>query len=173
MRYGENIDEVLDKPDWVCPVCRDLCNCSNHRIRKGWRPTGTLYRYVIEQGRLHAVLFHACTYALAGFKSVAHYLVLSNLAEPSSEASDNTAVSADSVSEPAEAPAVDQAPAEEVKAPAKEPTKSAPRTTALSGNKTGGIDAVLPKRRASRAASKGKDVSVAPRRTRAASTIKA
>ena len=52
MRYGENIDEVLAKPHWVCPVCRDLCNCSNHRIRKGWRPTGTLYRYVIEQGML-------------------------------------------------------------------------------------------------------------------------
>ncbi len=64
MRYGENIDEVLAKPSWVCPVCRDLCNCSNHRIRKGWRPTGTLYRYVIEQGMVAGGRVHTKTQML-------------------------------------------------------------------------------------------------------------
>ena len=51
MRYGENITEVEAKPDWVCPVCRDLCNCSFHRIKKGWAPTGTLYRRALAEGR--------------------------------------------------------------------------------------------------------------------------
>lgn len=63
MRYGENVDEVVANPDWKCPNCRDLCNCSFHRTRKGWAPTGTLYRRAIADG----------------FKSVAHCLVLSNL----------------------------------------------------------------------------------------------
>lgn len=36
--------------DWVCPVCRDLCNCSFHRIKKGWAPTGTLYRAAMREG---------------------------------------------------------------------------------------------------------------------------
>ena len=63
MRYGENIEETLGRNDWVCPPCRDLCNCSFHRTRKGWAPTGTLYRRAIAEG----------------FPSVAHYLVLTNL----------------------------------------------------------------------------------------------
>ena len=54
MRYGENITEVQAKPDWVCPVCRDLCNCSFHRIKKGWAPTGTLYRRALAGGGLPA-----------------------------------------------------------------------------------------------------------------------
>lgn len=69
MRYGENIEEVLSVADtWVCPTCRDLCNCSFHRTRKGWAPTGTLYRRAITEG----------------FASVAHYLVLNNLEEDES-----------------------------------------------------------------------------------------
>eukprot|EP00890_Picochlorum_soloecismus_P001686 jgi/Picsp_1/2518/NSC_00749-R1_protein len=63
MRYGENIDQVGEMPDWICPCCRDICNCSFHRTKKGWSPTGTLYRYAIAQG----------------YPSVAHYLVLNNL----------------------------------------------------------------------------------------------
>ena len=53
MRYGENLEEAMAegcRDAWVCPVCRDLCNCSFHRIRKGWAPTGTLYRQAIKQG---------------------------------------------------------------------------------------------------------------------------
>lgn len=62
MRYGENIDE-LPKDRWVCPPCRDLCNCSFHRSRRGWCPTGSLYRKAQAEG----------------YPSVAHYLVLQNL----------------------------------------------------------------------------------------------
>ncbi|EFJ35694.1 hypothetical protein SELMODRAFT_405265 [Selaginella moellendorffii] len=39
-RYGENVNEVLGDENWKCPVCRDICNCSRCRRRKGWAPTG-------------------------------------------------------------------------------------------------------------------------------------
>jgi len=65
MRYGEHVDEANDAGDaWRCPSCRDLCNCSFCRQRKGLPPTGTLYRRAIKEG----------------FASVAHYLVLNNMA---------------------------------------------------------------------------------------------
>lgn len=63
MRYGENINEVSCNPSWVCPPCRDLCNCSFHRSKRGWCPTGTLYRKSIAEG----------------YASVAHFLVLTQL----------------------------------------------------------------------------------------------
>lgn len=64
MRYGENLDEVArNSSSWVCPPCRDLCNCSFHRSKRGWCPTGTLYRKSIAEG----------------YASVAHYLVLTQL----------------------------------------------------------------------------------------------
>lgn len=50
---------------WVCPPCRGLCNCSFHRARRGWAPTGSLYRYALAEG----------------YASVAHFLVLTNLGE--------------------------------------------------------------------------------------------
>ncbi len=50
MRYGENLEEL--GADWVCPPCRGLCNCSFHRISRGWAPTGTLYRRAIAEGAL-------------------------------------------------------------------------------------------------------------------------
>ncbi|KAI3450960.1 hypothetical protein Pfo_007625 [Paulownia fortunei] len=59
MRYGENVTEVSQNPDWVCPVCRGICNCSRCRRDKGWAPTGAIYRKVVS----------------LGFKSVAHYLI--------------------------------------------------------------------------------------------------
>ncbi|KAI3708039.1 hypothetical protein L2E82_37044 [Cichorium intybus] len=59
MRYGENVLEANENPDWICPVCRDICNCSRCRRVKGWEPTGNLYRKVLR----------------LGFKSVAHYLI--------------------------------------------------------------------------------------------------
>lgn len=48
MRYGENILEL--GADWVCPPCRGMCNCSFHRIHRGWAPTGTLYRRALAEG---------------------------------------------------------------------------------------------------------------------------
>eukprot|EP00897_Mesotaenium_endlicherianum_P008432 jgi/Mesen1/7617/ME000004S07887 len=65
MRYGENVREANANGAWVCPVCRGLCNCSFCRVKRGWPPTGSLYRKVRE----------------LGYKSVAHYLVLTNLVE--------------------------------------------------------------------------------------------
>ncbi|XP_027076455.1 uncharacterized protein [Coffea arabica] len=59
MRYGENVMEVNDNPDWICPVCRGICNCSRCRRVKGWEPTGQIYKKVTQ----------------LGFKSVAHYLI--------------------------------------------------------------------------------------------------
>ncbi|PRW58633.1 Cell division cycle-associated 7 [Chlorella sorokiniana] len=59
-RYGEHVEEVAEKLDWVCPCCRDLCNCSTHRKKKKWEATGQLHRSVKARGYL----------------SVAHYLVL-------------------------------------------------------------------------------------------------
>tara|TARA_B100000073_G_scaffold64664_1_gene47806 strand:+ start:6419 stop:7498 length:1080 start_codon:yes stop_codon:yes gene_type:complete len=61
MRYGENVLEINENPEWECPVCRDICNCSFCRTKKGWMPTGNMYRAAIA----------------SGYKSVAHYLVLS------------------------------------------------------------------------------------------------
>lgn len=60
MRYGENILEVKKNPSWICPVCRGICNCSLCRIKKGWAPTGPMYKKVRN----------------LGYKSVAHYLIL-------------------------------------------------------------------------------------------------
>ncbi|XP_042029427.1 cell division cycle-associated 7-like protein [Salvia splendens] len=59
MRYGENVREVNLNPDWVCPVCRGICNCSRCRRDKGWNPTGAVYKKAVK----------------LGFKSVAHYLI--------------------------------------------------------------------------------------------------
>ncbi|XP_030496131.2 uncharacterized protein LOC115712051 [Cannabis sativa] len=59
MRYGEHVLEAKENPDWVCPVCRGICNCSLCRQAKGWPPTGTLYRKISQ----------------LGYKSVAHYLI--------------------------------------------------------------------------------------------------
>ncbi|CAK7339453.1 unnamed protein product [Dovyalis caffra] len=59
MRYGEHVLEALESPNWICPVCRGICNCSFCRQAKGWHPTGTLYRKI----------------SSLGYKSVAHYLI--------------------------------------------------------------------------------------------------
>lgn len=59
MRYGENVLEVERNPTWICPPCRGICNCSVCRKRKGWAPTGNLYRKITK----------------LGYKSVAHFLI--------------------------------------------------------------------------------------------------
>ncbi|KAJ0041127.1 hypothetical protein Pint_28151 [Pistacia integerrima] len=59
MRYGEHILEAKENPNWICPPCRGICNCSFCRQDKGWCPTGSLYRKI----------------SSLGYKSVAHYLI--------------------------------------------------------------------------------------------------
>ncbi|XP_076166679.1 cell division cycle-associated 7-like protein [Ptiloglossa arizonensis] len=49
-RYGESAVEALKDPNWICPPCRDLCNCSICRTRSGLRPTGILAPVVQGEG---------------------------------------------------------------------------------------------------------------------------
>ncbi|KAL8229212.1 hypothetical protein R6Q57_014112 [Mikania cordata] len=74
MRYGENVLEAQQNPDWVCPVCRGICNCSLCRQAKGWSPTGVLYRKISSQG----------------YKSVAHYLIQTFRSGPNLEENNKT-----------------------------------------------------------------------------------
>lgn len=69
MRYGENVLEAKKNPNWICPVCRGICNCSICRTKKGWFPTGPVYRKVVK----------------LGYKSVAHYLIATQRASANSE----------------------------------------------------------------------------------------
>ncbi|XP_014278179.1 cell division cycle-associated 7-like protein [Halyomorpha halys] len=41
-RYGEDVATTLKDPDWSCPPCRNICNCSICRRRLGKLPTGIL-----------------------------------------------------------------------------------------------------------------------------------
>ncbi|KAL3135633.1 hypothetical protein ABBQ38_006114 [Trebouxia sp. C0009 RCD-2024] len=93
MRYGENILEVAEKDEWTCPVCRGLCNCSNHRIRRGWAPTGSLYRRAIAEG----------------FRSVAHYLVLTQQVATSTACPTEAAVTEEATTTTVEATHPEQA----------------------------------------------------------------
>ncbi len=54
--YGENVDEACANPAWTCPLCRDICNCSFHRSKRGWAPTGTLYRRATAEGTMACAL---------------------------------------------------------------------------------------------------------------------
>ncbi|KAG8139085.1 hypothetical protein E2320_001861 [Naja naja] len=57
-RYGEDVKIALLDPEWVCPPCRGVCNCSYCRKRGGYSATGTL---------IHLAKFH-------GFNNVKEYL---------------------------------------------------------------------------------------------------
>ncbi|PWA94173.1 zinc-finger domain of monoamine-oxidase A repressor R1 [Artemisia annua] len=74
MRYGENVLEAKQNPDWICPVCRGICNCSLCRQAKGWAATGAMYRKITS----------------LGYKSVAHYLIQTRRADPNSEKNEKT-----------------------------------------------------------------------------------
>ncbi|XP_003482729.1 cell division cycle-associated 7-like protein isoform X1 [Sus scrofa] len=41
-RYGEDVRSALLDPDWICPPCRGICNCSYCRRRDGRCATGIL-----------------------------------------------------------------------------------------------------------------------------------
>ncbi|KAL5714887.1 hypothetical protein ACHQM5_016789 [Ranunculus cassubicifolius] len=74
MRYGEHVLEANKNPDWICPVCRGICNCSLCRQAKGWPATGQLYRKI----------------SSLGYKSVAHYLIQTRRGETKSDDDDVT-----------------------------------------------------------------------------------
>lgn len=57
-RYGEDIVKALLDEKWSCPPCRDICNCSICRNRKGLPPTGILTPLALHKG----------------YDSVTHYL---------------------------------------------------------------------------------------------------
>eukprot|EP01080_Neovahlkampfia_damariscottae_P007405 gene7405-11728_t len=61
-RYGEELETVLEDPNWVCPYCRNLCNCSFCMEQ----PTGQL----IQIARAN------------GYSSVCHMMVVNGLHEP-------------------------------------------------------------------------------------------
>ncbi|XP_053561517.1 cell division cycle-associated protein 7-like [Bombina bombina] len=42
-RYGEDVRKALLDPDWQCPPCRGICNCSFCRQREGRCATGILF----------------------------------------------------------------------------------------------------------------------------------
>ncbi|XP_036956736.1 cell division cycle-associated protein 7-like isoform X1 [Acanthopagrus latus] len=42
-RYGEDVRKALLDPEWKCPPCRGICNCSFCRARDGRCPTGILF----------------------------------------------------------------------------------------------------------------------------------
>ncbi|XP_026205296.1 cell division cycle-associated 7-like protein [Anabas testudineus] len=41
-RYGEDVRSVLLDPEWSCPICRGMCNCSLCRKKEGRCATGIL-----------------------------------------------------------------------------------------------------------------------------------
>ncbi|KAK1586680.1 hypothetical protein Q3G72_005041 [Acer saccharum] len=81
MRYGEHVLEANENPNWICPVCRGICNCSLCRQAKGWCPTGTLYKKISN----------------LGFKSVAHYLIETHRLQTNLEKNPDTVNQASSV----------------------------------------------------------------------------
>ncbi|XP_078177411.1 uncharacterized protein LOC144571884 isoform X2 [Carex rostrata] len=41
-RYGEKAEEMAKLNNWMCPKCRDICNCSFCMKKKGHLPTGIM-----------------------------------------------------------------------------------------------------------------------------------
>lgn len=49
-RYGEDAKVALKDPNWTCPPCRGICNCSFCRNRQGKTCTGILIHLARESG---------------------------------------------------------------------------------------------------------------------------
>ena len=50
IRYGDDAREALMNPNWWCPPCRNICNCSICRNRKGKGATGILINLAQSKG---------------------------------------------------------------------------------------------------------------------------
>ncbi|XP_077581889.1 cell division cycle-associated protein 7-like isoform X1 [Stigmatopora nigra] len=61
-RYGEDVKKALLDPNWQCPPCRGICNCSFCRQREGRRPTGILFPLAQYHGftDVHSYLSSLC-----------------------------------------------------------------------------------------------------------------
>jgi len=57
-RYGQDVRKALKDPEWWCPPCLDVCNCSICRNRIGKGATGIMTQFAMSKG----------------FASVHHYL---------------------------------------------------------------------------------------------------
>ncbi|KAF7668756.1 hypothetical protein LDENG_00284120 [Lucifuga dentata] len=57
-RYGEEVRDALLNPEWQCPPCRGICNCSFCRAREGRCATGVLVYLAKHNGynNVHAYL---------------------------------------------------------------------------------------------------------------------
>ncbi|KAL0488019.1 cell division cycle-associated 7-like protein [Acrasis kona] len=51
-RYGEDIDHVLSTPGWVCPICRNVCNCSSCRRKACKNPVSITTREALKSDHL-------------------------------------------------------------------------------------------------------------------------
>ncbi|KAJ7383994.1 Cell division cycle-associated protein 7 [Desmophyllum pertusum] len=49
-RYGEDAKEALMDPEWYCPPCRGICNCSFCMKKRGRRCTGIMIHLAKERG---------------------------------------------------------------------------------------------------------------------------
>ena len=65
---GQNLEEANANPDWRCPVCLDLCNCSGVNCLRAKRDLAPTQQLTAEAKSL-------------GYKSVAHYLIQTELRE--------------------------------------------------------------------------------------------
>lgn len=49
-RYGEDLEEVLKNPQWICPICRGECNCSSCRRKLQKTPISVTTREALKKG---------------------------------------------------------------------------------------------------------------------------
>ncbi|XP_065677674.1 cell division cycle-associated protein 7 [Hydra vulgaris] len=49
-RYGECAKAAIMNPEWICPPCRSICNCSFCMKKKGKRATGILIHIAKQNG---------------------------------------------------------------------------------------------------------------------------
>ncbi|CAB5298915.1 unnamed protein product [Rhizophagus irregularis] len=49
-RYGQTLQDARESGEWNCPKCRDVCNCSFCRKKKGLSATGILKHIAIKAG---------------------------------------------------------------------------------------------------------------------------
>ena len=49
-RYGEDAKKAIMDPEWMCPPCRGICNCSFCMKKRGRRATGIMIHLAKDQG---------------------------------------------------------------------------------------------------------------------------